>query len=87
MSKELLEFVLLGVFGVFVYCFVYHCLFYCPFSFGNCIVCPSDLSLLISPFDIFKLFFKVYRSKKTKWPKQDDQKSAMIEGVNLSHYF
>ncbi len=29
-------------------------LFFCPFSLGFCIICPSKLRLLIAPFDKFK---------------------------------
>ena len=30
-------------------CFVYRCLSFCPFSFGHCVACPSDLRILITP--------------------------------------
>ena len=27
----------------FVYCFLDHCLSFCPISLGHCIVCPSEI--------------------------------------------
>ena len=36
-------------------CFVYHCLSFCTFSFGHCVVCSSIYDS-DCPFGIFKLF-------------------------------
>ena len=37
-------------------CFVDHCLSFCPFSFGHCVVCSSSIYDSDYPFGIFKLF-------------------------------
>jgi hypothetical protein len=34
-----------------VYCFVYRCLFFCSFSFGHCVFCPSNYGL--SPLTVW----------------------------------
>ena len=40
-------------------CFVNHCLTFCSFSFGHCVVF-FDIRILITPFGIFKLFCSTY---------------------------
>ena len=37
-------------------CFVDHCLFFCTFYFGHCVVCSSSIYDSDCPFGIFKLF-------------------------------
>ena len=38
-------------------CFVDHCLSFCLFSFGHCVVCPSSIyRFWLPPFGIFKFF-------------------------------
>ena len=39
-------------------CFVDRCLSFCPFSFGNCVVCSFQIYDSDCPFGIFKLFMK-----------------------------
>ena len=34
-------------------CFVYRCLFFCPFSFGQCVVCPSSIFWFWLPLQTF----------------------------------
>ena len=38
-------------------CFVDHCLSFCPFSFGHCVVCSSSIDgFWLPPFGMFNLF-------------------------------
>ena len=37
-------------------CFIYCCLFFCPCSFGHCVVCSFSIYDSDYPFGIFKLF-------------------------------
>ena len=39
-------------------CFVDHCLSFCTFSFGHCVVCSSTIYDSDYPFGIFKLFIQ-----------------------------
>jgi hypothetical protein len=41
-------------------CFVDSCLSFCPFSFGNCVVCPSFIYGFWLHLGIFKLFFLLF---------------------------
>jgi hypothetical protein len=42
-------------------CFVDGFLFFCPFSFGHCIVCSSSIyGLWLPPFGVFKPFLYIY---------------------------
>jgi hypothetical protein len=45
-------------------CFVNHCLTFCTFSFGHCVVL-YDIRILITPFGIFKLFCITYNKLYT----------------------
>jgi hypothetical protein len=53
-----LFFFLFCCFFFFFFFFFYHCLSFCPFSFGHFIVCPFDLRFLLIPFvsSIFSFF-------------------------------
>ena len=42
-------------------CFVDHCLSFCTFSFGHCVVCSSLIyGFWLPPFGVFKLFLQNY---------------------------
>ena len=46
-----------------VWCFVDHCLSFCPFSFGHFVFCPFSISgFRLYPFSTVKLFIR-----KTEW--------------------
>ena len=48
-------------------CFVNHCLFFCPFSFGHCVVRRSSIYDSDYPFGIFTLFLKEEVSFYVLW--------------------
>jgi uncharacterized membrane protein len=68
--------------------FVDHCLSFCSFSFGHCIVCPSVCRSLF----VLLFFFRQYNGQKKKnkrtnndlqtegqtiqWPKEKEQKNT-----------
>ena len=52
--------------SVNVKCFVDHCLYFCPISFGHCSICPSIYGFLLSPLVSSILFSFI--SICVSWP-------------------
>ena len=60
-----------GFLWVSVYCFVDHCLSFCSFSFGHCVVCPSVFwSLCCLSFFDLRILITPLMSSKSSWTEK-----------------